>query len=69
MVPCAAGEPDAGAVEHADGCVWADGDDQADERAGGASVRPLSPSYPSARIPASESPCCMRNQDSHLLTK
>ena len=38
MVPCAAGEPDAGAVEHADGCVWTDGDDKVDRGAGGAFV-------------------------------
>jgi len=43
MVSCAAGEPDAGAIEHTDGCVWADGDDQANECTGGASVRPFFP--------------------------
>jgi len=45
MVSCAAGEPDAGAAEHADGCIWADGDDQADKCAGGASVCLSSPFY------------------------
>lgn len=55
MVSCAAGEPDAGAAEYADGCVWADGDDQADERAGGAFVCLSFPFHSHPRNPSSAS--------------
>lgn len=39
MVPCSAGQSDAGAVERVGGCLWEDGDDQVDADTDCASVR------------------------------